>query len=227
MLKKLFISLLIFIFLIFSVFFIYLNIGHYKSLENMDNYSNYIDHEEYLEFNNNSNIGFIFYPGAKVESESYSYLSNLNANVYIARFPFEMAMFDYKIADKIILDNPDIDSWYIGGHSLGGVFAAEEVKLDSSKFEGIVYLASYPAKENDLLINELAIFGEDDLVVGDYNKHIEALGNNAQIEVLENSNHSGFGNYGQQKGDSELNNSYLTNQRNLVIELINNFISNN
>lgn len=225
MVKKVLKVLLAIVAVLIILFVGYLMAGHYNATSTAVGYSDYTQENDYLEFDNDSTTGFIFYPGAKVEALSYSYLSDVDANVYIAEFPFEMAMFDYKIAQDIIDDNPQVNSWYIGGHSLGGVFAAEFVADNPDLFDGVIYLASYPADGNDLQEDELAIFGAEDLVVGDYTQHLEVLGQNAQVEVLENANHSGFGDYGQQKGDSELSAEQNAAQRDEVVTLINEFIN--
>lgn len=206
------------------IFIGYLESGHYDADETALQYSGAVYEDNYITYDNNSTTGFIFYPGAKVDSEAYSYLSTLSANVYIAKFPFEMAMFDYDIADQIIDDNPQVDNWYIGGRSLGGVFANRYTSENLDAINGIVYLGSYPAASDIIDIPQLALFGSQDLVVGDYTDKLELFGNDAQIIEIPNANHSGFGNYGQQKGDSELTADQIAAQQQVIINAINNFI---
>ncbi len=200
----------------------YLSIGHYQSTVEVP--KNVIEHANYLEFDNQSDTGFIFYPGAKVEPAAYSYLADVNANVYIAEFPFDFAILNTDVAQDIIDDNSQVETWYIGGHSLGGVAASMYLEENPSTFKGIVYLASYPASMLEASVKQLAIFGAEDEVVGDYHEKLELFDDSAQIEILENANHSGFGTYGQQKGDSELSDDKLNVQREQIIELINKFI---
>lgn len=205
-------------------FFGYLETGHYNADMAASAYPYTDINDDYITYDNNSSVGFIFYPGAKVDSEAYSYLSSINANVYIAEFPFEMAMFDYKIADQIIEDNPQITKWYIGGHSLGGVFANRYAVTTDQDIAGIVFLGSYPADGDQSDIPGLALFGDQDLVVGDYTEKLNSFTDSDQIIVLENSNHSGFGNYGQQKGDSVLSNEERLAQQEMIVKDINQFI---
>ncbi len=211
---------------VIALFFVaYLETGHYNATAVATEYSQTDETSDYISYEDDSQTtGFIFYPGAKVESSAYSYLSDINANVYIAKFPFELAMFDYKIADQIIEDNPQITNWYIGGHSLGGVFANRYAITTENKIDGVVYLASYPAESDITDIPSLAMFGADDLVVGDYHEKLELFTDSATVEILEEANHSGFGNYGQQKGDSELTSDQMSAQKEEVIKLINKFI---
>lgn len=205
----------------------YLESGHYDPDQVADSFSPTAVNDNYLTYDNDSDIGLIFYPGGKVDAAAYSYLSQLNVNVYIANFPFELAMFDYKVADQIIEENPQINSWYMGGHSLGGVFANRYAVTTENQIDGLVFLGSYPANGDQSDIPGLALFGIEDLVVGDYSQHLDAFTDADKIVILENANHSGFGNYGQQKGDSELSADAKAKQQEAIILDINQFISEN
>ena len=72
--------------------------------------------------------GFIFYPGGKVDHNAYIPLMQACAERGImcglVEMPFNLAVLDMHAADGIIDDYPEIESWYIGGHSLGGAMAA-------------------------------------------------------------------------------------------------------
>lgn len=221
--KVLKIICIVFLFIVIGTI-AYLESGHYNPDMAASAYPYTDINDDYITYDNNSSIGFIFYPGAKVDSEAYSYLSSINANLYVAEFPFEMAMFGYKVADQIISDNPQITTWYIGGHSLGGVFANRYAVTTEQDIAGIVFLGSYPAEGDQSDIPGLALFGDQDLVVGDYTEKLSNFTACDQIIVLENSNHSGFGNYGQQKGDSVLSNDERLTQQKLIVKDINEFI---
>lgn len=217
-----YISLVIIVLIIGS--FAYLQTGHYDSDQVATNYVATSEQDKYLSYENESDIGFIFYPGAKVESNAYSYLATVNANVYIAKFPFELAMFDYRIADQIIENNPQITKWYIGGHSLGGVFANRYAITTTNQISGLIFLGSYPAAGYQSDIPAIALFGDQDLVVGNYQQKADLFTSNQTIIELTNANHSGFGNYGQQKGDSELTPSEIAAEQKAIVDNINQFI---
>lgn len=211
-----------------SIIFIgYLETGHYDANSVAIEYPSSAENNKYISYENNSDIGFIFYPGAKVESGAYSYLSEVNANVYIVKFPFEMAIFDYNIADQVIEDNPQIKTWYIGGHSLGGVFANRYAIKAQNLITGIVFLGSYPAEGDQSDIPGLALFGDQDLIVGNYKQKESLLTSNQQVKVLPNANHSGFGNYGQQKGDSKLSAAQIDTEQQAIIKNIDEFMQEN
>ena len=76
----------------------------------------------------NAVVGFIFYPGGKVEYTAYQPLMVACAEQGIlcalVEMPFNLAVLDIDAADGIQAQYPEIEEWYIGGHSLGGSMAA-------------------------------------------------------------------------------------------------------
>lgn len=72
--------------------------------------------------------GFIFYPGGKVEYTAYIPLMEVLASegilCVLVEMPFNLAVLDMNAADGIPEQYPQIEQWYIGGHSLGGAMAA-------------------------------------------------------------------------------------------------------
>lgn len=68
--------------------------------------------------------GMIFYPGGKVQCEAYSPLMLACAQrgifCVLVRMPGNLAVLHPDAADGIPEKYPQIESWYIGGHSLGG-----------------------------------------------------------------------------------------------------------
>jgi hypothetical protein len=76
-----------------------------------------------------STTGVIFYPGGKVQAESYSVIASKIAtngyNTMIVKMPFNLAFFGANKADDIIANHSEITSWVIMGHSFGGVFASD------------------------------------------------------------------------------------------------------
>ncbi|WP_025784220.1 alpha/beta family hydrolase [Sporosarcina sp. D27] len=156
-------------------------------------------------------IGFVFYQGAKVESPAYATMAKEIAAkgypVIIADLPFNLAILSPNRADQIISDHPEIKRWVIGGHSLGGVMAADYA-LDHESVEGLVLLASYPQSKTDLSkspLKVLSLWGSND-EVADLEKvknAKEIMPNDAKFIELKGGNHGGFGEYGHQKGDGD------------------------
>ena len=79
--------------------------------------------------------GLIFYPGGKVEHTAYIPLMQACAEngilCVIVEMPFNLAVFDVNAADGIQKEYPQIENWYIGGHSLGGSMAASYLEKNA------------------------------------------------------------------------------------------------
>lgn len=227
MIKKFIKAVVLFIFILTIAMLTYLNTSQYKA----DTYAlglidddNYIGDKD-LVYQSDSNVGFIFYSGGKVSNEAYSYLGELanhDINVFIPKLYQNIAFFNKNIAKKIINENPQIEKWYVGGHSLGGVvsimFASENVDI----VDGVILFASYPSKDiSDLGIEAISFYGSNDAIlpIDEANEKSLFLPNDSKIVIIEDGNHSFFGNYGHQKGDNISNISNLT-QQDIIIENI-------
>lgn len=158
-----------------------------------------------VEAADHSDIGFIFYPGGKVEAGAYSaIIENLNArgfSAYLVPMPFNLAFFGINKADGIISAHPEVGHWYIGGHSLGGV-AASIYASGSERIEGVVLLGSYSTKDlSDKRV--LSVYGSEDGVLNRkaYGENKINLPADFEEVVIEGGCHAGFGMYGAQSGD--------------------------
>lgn len=87
-------------------------------------------------------IGLIFYPGAKVENIAYApLLDKIRSEgimTVLVEMPFNMAIFNTRAADKIFDLYPEIESWYIGGHSMGGAMASRYASQNKDKLDGLI-----------------------------------------------------------------------------------------
>lgn len=152
--------------------------------------------------------GMVFYPGGNVQPEAYAPLLTLCAQrgitSILVRPPLNFALADIDAAIGASAQFPNIDTWYLAGHSLGGVAASACLGQHESEFDGIVLLASYP--NDDLSSFEgkaLQLVGTEDHVVSreKYDNASALLPSDAQESELQGGNHAQFGNYGEQKGD--------------------------
>lgn len=154
----------------------------------------------------------IFYPGALVDAESYApfarKLAEAGHRVYIAEMPFDLAIFGQNRAAKLIEQHPE-DSYVIGGHSLGGAFAARYASENTSNLAGVFFLGSY-ADEGGSLKNSdldvLQITGSKDGVLNwdvweESKQNLPA--DTTKYVSIEGGNHAQFGAYGKQKGDQD------------------------
>ena len=228
--SKIFIGIAIFLIIIVSGFFLYVSLYYKASSFAMDSLKS--DDQVKIEIEENGdiqfepvedakNIGFIFYPGAKVEASAYAPLAKeIASNGYttiIAKMNFNLAILSPNRADQIVKQYKDIDTWVIGGHSLGGVMAANYA-LENEQIKGLVLLASYPQNKtnlSDTSLKVLSLWGSNDKVA-DLNKVKGAqnvMPDDAEFIEIAGGNHGGFGDYGHQKGDGE---SSITNKQQII-----------
>lgn len=152
--------------------------------------------------------GFIFYPGAKVDPESYAPLCRKIAEqgyeVVIVKMPMNLAILSYNRGEKVINEYSNIKNWVVGGHSLGGTMAAKFAS-ENTAVDGVVLLSSYPIGDElkNMGKEVLSIWGSKDGIVNFENliKSKEKLPEDTTYVEIEGANHSQFGDYGDQKGD--------------------------
>lgn len=158
----------------------------------------------------NATIGFIFYPGGRVDYRSYSPLLKPLAEkgylVVLARMPLSMAVFSPQKADDVIMAFPGIKTWVLGGHSLGGAMAANYCYTHPGTASGLVLWGSYPASSNSLSdqpIKVISVFGSRDGEVEKIEASRSLLPPGTNLVKIEGGNHAQFGDYGPQPGDGE------------------------
>jgi len=237
--KKLVLIIILAIILIGAAYFAYYVSDYYHAdsralaaLNSTESYTvlNTADSVTFTPTTNLSTTGIIFYPGAKVQPESYSVIaSHLAANGYttiIVKMPFNLAFFGVNRADDVIANHPEISSWVIGGHSLGGVFASDYAVNHQDKIKGVVYLASYPSTNaSNATFKALSIRGSLDgfTKAEDISSNLDKFPTNTTFITIPGGNHFNFGDYGIQSGD---NNSTITReqQQNQTVTAILEFI---
>lgn len=155
-----------------------------------------------------SEVGLIFYPGGKVEARAYEPLMVALASrgivAVLCEMPFNLAVFNVNAAEGIPEMLPEVDSWYIGGHSLGGSMAASYLASNKSKIDGLVLLGSYSTEDvTDSRV--ISIYGSEDRVMNreKYDSYKGNLPTDLSELVIEGGNHAYFGMYGEQEGDGE------------------------
>lgn len=157
---------------------------------------------------NGATEGFIFYPGGKVEYTAYiplmQELYKQGVLCVIVEMPFNLAVFDINAADEIQEEYPYIESWYIGGHSLGGSMAASYIANKTEDYDGLVLLGAYSTADlSNSKIDVLSIYGREDEVMNrqKYENNKSNLPQDFTEIVIEGGCHAYFGMYGEQKGD--------------------------
>lgn len=156
--------------------------------------------------------GIVLYPGAKVEYTAYAPLMcDLAERGYLAvvvEMPFNFAFFDINAADRVRTAYPQVDSWWVGGHSLGGSMAAQYAAghADDPSLAGVVLLGAYTASDlSGADLGAIVVYGSNDQVLNrqKFEESAAKLPAGAETFVIEGGNHAGFGDYGPQEGDGE------------------------
>ena len=153
-------------------------------------------------------VGVIFYPGGKVEHRAYiplmAQLAERGILCVLVEMPFRLAVFDINAASGVKEEYPEIERWYIGGHSLGGSMAASYLKKHENEYAGLILLASYSTadlSQSDLAV--LSVYGSEDGVLNrkKYKENLKNLPSDLTESIIDGGCHAGFGMYGPQKGD--------------------------
>jgi len=158
-----------------------------------------------------SPTGLVLYPGGRVDPKAYAPLAHSIASqgylTVIVPMPLNLAVLSPGKASHVMDSFPEIESWAIGGHSLGGAMAANFAINHPNTVEGLLLLAAYPASSDDLSSSSLE-------VVSIY-ATLDGFASPAEIDAsrsilpqdtlwvqIDGGNHSQFGWYGFQKGDN-------------------------
>lgn len=149
--------------------------------------------------------GLVFIPGAKVDP--WAYANNLaglvdegDVAVVITKPWLNLAFFDLRPLSAFTDLVPSVDTWAVGGHSLGGVRACQL----AGDADALVLFASYCANDlSDSGLPVLSIAGSEDGLstpekIADARPLLPA---DAEMEVIEGASHASFGDYGPQAGD--------------------------
>ncbi|MCD7822677.1 MAG: alpha/beta hydrolase [Oscillospiraceae bacterium] len=156
-------------------------------------------------FYGGNETALIFYPGAKVEYSAYApimmSLAENGVDCFLVEMPFNLAFFGMNKAESIMSEYVSYESWYIGGHSLGGAMAASFASNHLEDLSGLILFASYSTSDlGDL--PTLSIYGSED---GALNMDSLEAGRDYSTDyteiVIDGGNHAGFGSYGEQAGD--------------------------
>jgi len=152
--------------------------------------------------------GLIYYPGGLVDPEAYAVTAQGIADagylVIIPKMPLNLAFMGINYADGIRADYPEVESWVIGGHSLGGAMAAEYAKNHEESLDGLIMFASYPANYNDFVdfpIPILTVIGSEDPGAPQQEEFYEVISDSASLFVIEGGNHRQYADYSFQNDD--------------------------
>ena len=157
--------------------------------------------------------GVVFYPGARVHREAYvatwaPIVAATDTLVLIPRMPLNLAFFGRGRAEGLIADTPEVDQWWVGGHSLGGAMAASWLgRQEPGTVQGLTLWASFSTggagleDREDLTV--LSVSGSRDGLAtpADIAERRALLPDDARMVEVAGMNHAQFGAYGPQARD--------------------------
>ncbi|MEJ6490314.1 alpha/beta hydrolase [Leucobacter sp. USCH14] len=154
--------------------------------------------------------GLVFFAGAKVEPEAYEATFRETVaqgrTVVIVQSFLNLPLLETRPLSDFTGLAPEVDTWAVGGHSMGGVQAWRFAASDPKTVQALVLFASYCADD--------ALAHRDDLDVLSLSAANDGLATPEKIEVsradlpddtvfeaIEGAVHAQFGAYGEQPGD--------------------------
>lgn len=224
--KKLLLAIMVAIVLVIFGGIIYLKTQSHAPTENAQQIAKKAENTSdwlYFPSNDKTKPIIIFYPGALVDSGSYSpwaeKISEAGYPVYIVKMPLDLALLAPNRGSQILTDHPD-RPYVIGGHSLGGVMASRFAEEHPKKLAGVFFLASYPDEKGSLKDTKVPVLsltaGNDHVLNPEaYQKAKQYLPIETEYQEIRGGNHAGFGSYDMQKGDGK---STITDQNKQVAE---------
>lgn len=174
----------------------------------------------------------IIYQGGLVETRAYSTyamaLSERGYTVFLPKMPLNLAITKSKAFEDIMEAYPSDKGFWLMGHSLGGTSALMGLKSSDKKVDGVILLGSYGTEKEDFNTSDisfLSIIATNDQVMNleKFNAYKARMPLESKVVSIEGGNHSGFGDYGFQKGDGDALIS-SDEQMRLVVEAVDAFI---
>lgn len=151
--------------------------------------------------------GIVFLPGAKVEPEAYATtfaeVAAAGTTVVIVNPFLNLALIEPRSFEEYTAVAPEVTTWAVGGHSMGGVKACQYA--EAAEVDALLLLASYCSGVDlaDRDLDVLTLLGSEDGVINS-NALRDARGllpADAVWSTIEGATHAQFGDYGPQDGD--------------------------
>ena len=186
---------------------------------------------EILPQSGDADTGLIFYVGAQITPDAYiSLLARIAEQGYACFVPnltFNMAALEPKAADDIISAHPEIKSWILAGHSMGGLTASGYADDHRDTVDGLILVAAYANRDmSDANLPVLAVFGDTDGVMNKklYDKRLAWNPADFEEHIIPGANHAQYGDYGKQPRDNDATIS-AEEQQNKTAEIILDWLS--
>jgi hypothetical protein len=167
--------------------------------------------------------GLVFQPGARVDPRAYvpilTEVSRGGVLVVIVKQPFDIGFLAIGAPAAAIEAHPEVTTWDVGGHSLGGVAASSYAGPHTDTVRGLVLWASYPVgslAQSGLRVASVSGSADGLATPADIEASRVDLPGDTAYTVVEGGVHAFFGDYGEQPGDGTPGVSREEAQRQIV-----------
>lgn len=167
--------------------------------------------------------GVVFYPGALVDPRAYLALLRPLAEqghvVVVVNAPLDVALLAPGAATAAFDAHPEVATWVVGGHSLGGLPASTVAAGGDARVRGLFLWASYPAQSvAGAPVAALSVSGDRDGLTtpADVAASRGLLPSGTTFTVIMGGVHAYFGDYGPQSGDGDATVDRADAQRQIV-----------
>ena len=165
---------------------------------------------EILPQSRDTDTGLIFYVGAQITPNAYipllARIAEQGYACFIPNLTFNMAALEPKAADEIIPAHPEIKTWILAGHSMGGLTASGYADDHRDTVDGLILVAAYANRDmSDAQLPVLAVFGDSDGVMNRklYGKRLAWNPADFEEYVIQGANHAQYGDYDKQPRDND------------------------
>ena len=220
------------ILLFYGLILVFTYRGTPEAMEKWDEHT-YVKKNQYYRFDakGEEEATLLFYTGALVEPQAYvgiaEGLAQNGITTYVIESSLNLPVFEMGTMETIVKEEK-LDKVYVAGHSLGGVVASlDAVTLQKENhLAGVILLASYPDKSVDFSSSDipvLSIVASQDKILNweKYEASKSRLPKSSEELMMEGGNHSGFGMYGEQKGDGKASISNEEQQQKVIKKMMN------
>jgi pimeloyl-ACP methyl ester carboxylesterase len=152
-------------------------------------------------------IGLVFFAGAHIDASAYAYklsgLVDAGVTVVIARPVLSLAILEFRPLTTFTGLGTGVSTWYVGGHSLGGVRACQYAN-DDYTVAGLILFGSYCAIDlSRSSLPVLSVSGSRDglSTPADIRRSAKLLPDISTFVQIRGADHASFGDYGPQAGD--------------------------
>jgi pimeloyl-ACP methyl ester carboxylesterase len=148
--------------------------------------------------------GLVFYHGAESDPRIYARplraIAEQGYLVVAITMPRYLAVMAPSMADKVLAEYPEIDTWVVAGHSMGGAMAAKYAFENPEKVSGLLLWDAYPPADVDLnkvpvTVAQIYRTDAEGIAPESFRNARHLIPDNALLTPIPEGEHTYFGDY--------------------------------